>query len=130
MRLVQVIGCGNYDGVHLIELEQILDVGEHVGDLQSLRDGTCLRSVIVAERNELGAFELGQHRKMRKLRDRPRADEAEADIPRCLRFLTTDWRFGQSSSPDSRSLESYDNSGPRARVRSRPTGTFRFRGHN
>jgi hypothetical protein len=127
---MEVIRCGDDDGIDLIELEQILEVSEHVGDLQPLGDRARLGTVVVTERDELGAFELRQHGEVRELCDRTGAHEADADGILRLQFLVANRRFGQSSSPDNRSLISYDNSAPRARDRWRPTGTCRFRGRN
>ena len=56
----------------LVELQQILDVGENVGDLETLGDRACLRPIVVAQRHELGAFDLRQDGKMRQLRIAPR----------------------------------------------------------
>ncbi len=78
MRLVQVIGRCDNDRVNLIELEQILDVSEHVGNLQALGYCTGLGSVVVAESDELRALELGEDGKMRELGNRPCPYEAEA----------------------------------------------------
>src|SRR5258706_1203180 len=125
-----MIGRCDDDRVNLVELEQILDVGEHVGNLQPLGYRAGLGSVVVAESDELCALELGQDGKVCELCDRPRPDEAEADGTLCFQFLGANRRFGQSSSPDNKSLESYDNSARRSPVRWGPTGTSRFRGRN
>jgi hypothetical protein len=67
MGLVQVVRRSNHDRIDLIELEQILEISEHVGDLQPFGDRAGLRSVVVAERDELRALELRQDRKMSEL---------------------------------------------------------------
>src|SRR6266496_6655756 len=123
MRLVQVVRCGNDDRIDLIELEEVLEVGEHIRDLEPFRDRACFRSVVVTERNELRAFDLREHGQMRQLRNCPSADEPEADVLCRFRVFGANRRFGQSSSPGNKSLESYDSSARLARARSRPTGT-------
>ena len=77
--LVQVIGRGDDDGVELIELEKILDVGERVGDAEAVGERSRFRTIVVADRRQFGPAHLRQNRQMRELRDRPRADDADAD---------------------------------------------------
>jgi len=79
VRLVKVIWRGDDYGIDLIELEQILNVGEDIGNLETLGDGARLRTIIVTESYELRALDFGKHWKVRELCDRPRADESEAD---------------------------------------------------
>src|SRR5947209_10833532 len=67
VRLVQVVRRSDDDRVDLVELQQILDVGEHIGDLHSLGDRTCLGAVVVTERDELRPFDLGQRRQVGEL---------------------------------------------------------------
>ena len=93
--LVQVVRRGDHYRVHLIQLQQILDVGEHVGDLQPLCDRAGLGAVVVAERNELRSLDLGEHRQVRELGNRSRPDEAEADGALRFGFLVANRRFGQ-----------------------------------
>ena len=64
---------------HLSQLEQILKIGEHVGDLEALRDRARLGPIVVAKRDELGAFDFREHREVRELRYRSSADEPEPD---------------------------------------------------
>src|ERR1700681_3264873 len=123
-----MIGSGDHERVDLIQLAQMLEIGEHVGDLEPLRDRARLRTIVVAQRDELGALDFREHGEMRELRYRASADESESDrafAGFCV--LGANRRFGQSWFPDNRFLESYDNSAPPARGRSRPTGTSRFR---
>ena len=79
MRLVQMIRGGDHHGIDLIELEQILDVGEDVGNLHTLGDGARFRAIVVAQRNQLRAFDFGDNGQVRQLRDGPRPDQAEAN---------------------------------------------------
>jgi len=79
VRLVKVIRRSDYHRIDLIQLEQILEIGEHVGDLEALRDRARLGPIVVAKRDELGAFDFREHREVRELRYRSSADEPEPD---------------------------------------------------
>ena len=61
-----------------VGLEQILDVGVRVGDAEPVGERARLRAIVVAERDQLHAAHLRQHGKMRDLRDRARAHDADA----------------------------------------------------
>ena len=79
MRLVQMVRRRDDDRVERVLLEQILDVGEDVGDAEAVGERARLRPVVVAERDELRAAHLRQHRQMRELRDGSRADDADSN---------------------------------------------------
>jgi hypothetical protein len=76
---VKVIRRRDHDGIDLIELEEILEIGENVGDLEPLSDGACLGPVVVAKGDELRSLDLREHGKVRELRYRPSSDEPESD---------------------------------------------------
>ena len=104
---MKVIRRGDHHGIHLIELQQILEVGEHVGDLEPLGDGARLGPIVVAQRDQLGSLDFRKHREMRELRYRASADKSESDrafAGSCV--FGVNRRFGQSWFPDNRSLES------------------------
>jgi hypothetical protein len=79
MRLVEVIRRGDDYGVDLIELEQILEIGEHVGDREPLRDRARLGPIVVAKGDELRSLDLREYRKVRELSYRPSTDEPKPD---------------------------------------------------
>ena len=72
-----MVGRGDYNGVNLVELQQILDVSKDIGNLHSLGDRARLGSIVVAQRDKLGAFDFGERRKVRQLRNRSSANESE-----------------------------------------------------
>jgi hypothetical protein len=74
VRLMKVIRRSDHDGIYLIELEQILEISEHVGDLEPFRDRAGLGPIVVAERDQLGSLDFGEHREVRELRYRASAD--------------------------------------------------------
>ena len=67
VRFVQMIGRGNDDGIELVGVEQLLEVGKHVGHIEAVSERARLRSIVVAERNERGSAQLRQHRNVREL---------------------------------------------------------------
>ena len=75
--LVKVVGSGDDDSVEPVVLEQLVDVGEHVGNTEPLRESARLWSVVVANRDERRAFDFRQHGKMGQLRDGAGSDERE-----------------------------------------------------
>ena len=77
VRLVQVVGRRDHHRVQLVELEQLLDVREGVGDAEAVRERPRLGAVVVAQRDELRAPHLGEHGQVRELRDGAGADDAE-----------------------------------------------------
>src|SRR5256714_10793348 len=126
-----MVGRRDDDRIDFIELEQIFNVGEYVGDLHPLGDCAGLRAVIITQGDELCAFHSGESWQMRELGDRARADETEPDgLARCPGFFDASRRFGQSLFPGNKSLESYETSDLPAHALSRPTDTSRCRGHN
>ena len=80
MRLVQMVWRRDHYGIHLIELQQILEIGEDIGNSKTLGERAGLGSVIVAQRYELRPFDLREHRQVRELRDCAGTNEAEADV--------------------------------------------------
>src|SRR3954464_6554484 len=118
MRLVKMIRRSDYHRIDLVQLQQILDVGENVRHFQTLGNGARLRPVVIAKGDQLRSLDLGEHRQVCELRDRSRADQSKANGILCRSgFFGTSLRFGQSWFRDNRSLESYGNLAPRARVR-------------
>ncbi len=79
VRLVKMVRRGDDDRVERVLLEQILDVGVDVGNAETIGERAGFRPVVVAERDELRAAHLGQHRQMRELRDGSRADDADSN---------------------------------------------------
>jgi hypothetical protein len=79
VRLMQVVGRRDDHGVEVVGLEQVLDVREGVGDPESLGEGARLGSIVVAQRNHLGAAHLRKHGQVCELCDRSRADHADPD---------------------------------------------------
>jgi hypothetical protein len=79
VRFVQMVRGHDDDRVELRAVDQVLDIREHVGDAEALRDLARLHAVGIAERHELRALELGERGQVRDLGDRARSDEADAD---------------------------------------------------
>ena len=73
--LVQVIRGGDDDGVEPVVLQQLVDVGEHVRNAKPLRQSAGLWPVVVANRDEGGAFDFRQHGQVGELRDGARSDK-------------------------------------------------------
>ena len=48
VRLVQMVRRRDDDRVELVELEQVLDVREHVGDVEAISERARLRAIVVA----------------------------------------------------------------------------------
>ena len=115
----------DYNCIHLVELQQILEIREHIGNLETLGDRACFRAVVIAQRDELGALDFAQRRKVRELRNRADANETESNGSRTPGLFSL--RFCHWSYPGSRSSESYDNPDRRVRGRSPPTDTYRSR---
>jgi hypothetical protein len=76
---MKVIGRSDYYRVDLIQLEQILEIGEHVGDFEALRDRARLGPIVVAKGNELSALDFREHREVCELCNRSSADKPEPD---------------------------------------------------
>ena len=79
VRLVEVIGRRDDDRVEIIELEEVLDVGEDVGNVESVGERAGLRAVVVADGRELSAAHLGEHRQVRQLGDSARSHDPNAN---------------------------------------------------
>src|SRR5438270_12372397 len=86
---------------HCIEpvvIEKLVDVGEHIGNTESLRESPRLHSVVVADCDERRTFDFREHGEMRELRDGACADERESQIGRrrAIYFneLVTRWSSG------------------------------------
>jgi hypothetical protein len=78
VRLVKVVRRSDDDGVELVQLEQILDVGEDIGNAEAIREATRLGAVVIADGDERRTSHLRQHRQMRELRDGAGADDSDA----------------------------------------------------
>jgi hypothetical protein len=98
VRLVQMIRSSDNYRIEPVMLEKLLDVREHIGNAESLREGARFHSVVVADRNERRAFDFREHRKMRELRNRAGTDKRESQIGRrraiYLNELATRWSSG------------------------------------
>ena len=96
--LVQMIRRRDNHRIEPVVIEKLFDVGEHIGNTDSLRESTRLYSVVVANRDERRAFDFREHGEMRELRDGTRADEREPQIGhgRAIYFndLVTRWSSG------------------------------------
>ena len=79
VRLVEVIRRRHDDRVEIVELEQVLDVGERVPNAESIREGARLWPIVVADGRELGAAHLRDHGKMGELRDGARPDDSNSN---------------------------------------------------
>ena len=79
VRLVKMVRRRDDDRVERVLLEQILDVGVDVGNAEAVGERARFRPVVVAERDELRAAHLRQHRQMRELRDGSRADDSDSN---------------------------------------------------
>jgi hypothetical protein len=79
VRLVKVIRRGNHNCIDLIELQQILEISEHVGDREPLRDRARLGPIVVAKGDELRSLDLREYRKVRELSYRSSTDEPKPD---------------------------------------------------
>src|SRR5689334_7599635 len=66
----------DYYGVEIGKLEQVLDIVERVTNAEAIRERAGFRAVVVTDGRELGAPHLRQNWKVRKLRDRTRADDS------------------------------------------------------
>lgn len=75
---VQMVGRRDHDCIELVELEQILDVREHVRNAEAIGESARLRTIVVAERDELRVARLREYRQMCELRDCARADDADS----------------------------------------------------
>ena len=53
VRLVKMVRRRDDDRVQLIELEQVLDVGEDVGNVEAISERARFRPVVVAQRDQL-----------------------------------------------------------------------------
>ena len=58
MRLVQVIGRGDDNGIELIRIEKLIDVGENVGNSKALSECTGLWTIVIADGNKTRAANL------------------------------------------------------------------------
>jgi hypothetical protein len=54
---VEVVRRADDHGIHVTEIEQILDIGHDIGDAEALGEGARLGPVVVAEGDELRATE-------------------------------------------------------------------------
>ena len=78
VRLVQMVRRRDHHGIELVELQHLVDVGEDIGNVEPLGERARLRSVVVAERDELRAAqarERGEH-----------APPARSHLRRSLRY--------------------------------------------
>ncbi len=80
MRLVKMIRCRYHDCIELVRIEQLVDVGEDVRDIQTPCERAGLWTIVVADRDEMRTTHSRQERQMRKLCNRPRTYETEAKI--------------------------------------------------
>jgi len=83
VRLVQVVRRRDHHRVQLVALQQLLDVGEDVGNVEAVGERTRFRPIVVAERDEAHALGTGDGGKVRELRDRPRADHRKPNLAHC-----------------------------------------------
>jgi hypothetical protein len=77
VRLVQVVGRTDDHGVDVGEREQVLDVGNDVGDAEALRECARLGPIVVAEYGELRAAEPRQLWMVGHLRDGAGANDSD-----------------------------------------------------
>ena len=70
-----MIRGGDNDGVEPVVLEQLVNVGEHVGNAKPLRQGAGLWPVVVTNRDEGRAFDFRQHGQVGQLCDGARPDK-------------------------------------------------------
>ncbi len=80
VRLVQVVGSGDYNCIELIGVEKLVDIGEYVGNTETLGERAGFGAVIVADSDKLGATNSRKHGKVRQLRDRSCADKTKPDV--------------------------------------------------
>jgi hypothetical protein len=80
VRLVQVVRSGYDYGVNFLGIEELVYVGEDVGNAESLSERSGFGAIVVAKRYEPRAANTREHRKMCKLRYRSRADETKPDV--------------------------------------------------
>jgi hypothetical protein len=78
VRLVQVIGGRQHDRLDGFGFEQILDVTVGIGYAEPLGQRSRVARIIVTEGDQLRAAHPGEHRQMRRLRNRAEADECHA----------------------------------------------------
>ena len=65
MRLVEVVRRSDDDGIQVIELEQILDVGERVADAEAIGERARLGPVVIADGRKFRPAHLRQNRQVR-----------------------------------------------------------------
>jgi hypothetical protein len=80
VRLVQMVRRRDYDCVELVGIEQLIYVGEDVGNAKTLCQCTSFWTIVVADRDKLRTANARENRKMRELRNRSCADESKSDI--------------------------------------------------
>ena len=64
-----MIGRRHYNRVESVLLEQLLHVGEYVGNTESLRERARLYAIVVADGNQRCAFDFREDRKVGELSD-------------------------------------------------------------
>jgi hypothetical protein len=95
VRLMEMIGRCDNNGVYQIRLEQLFKVSVDIGDSESLRERAGFYAVVVTDRDKPSAFDLCEHRKVRELRDCSGSDKREPQIGRRtlgIDLLVTRWR--------------------------------------
>lgn len=80
VRFVEVIGSRDDNGIELVGVEQLIDIGKYVRDAEALGKCACLGSVVVADRDELCTAYARQQREMSQLRYRASANEAKSNV--------------------------------------------------
>ena len=74
-----MVGRRDDDRVEGVLLQQILDVGVHVGHAEAVGERARFGTVVVAQGDELRPPHLRQDRQMRELRDCARADHSDSN---------------------------------------------------
>ena len=80
MRLVQVVRRRDHHRVQLVAVQQLLDVGEDVGDVEAVGERPRLGAIVVAQRDEAHPLRARDRGEVRQLGDRPGADHGKADL--------------------------------------------------
>ena len=79
VRFVQVVRRGNDDRVEFVDVEQLLEIREHVGHVESIGQRTRFGRIVITQRDQLRTAQPGQNGNVRQLGNGTRADDGDTD---------------------------------------------------
>jgi hypothetical protein len=102
VRLVKVIRSRYDHSVEPVVFQKLVDIGENVGNAESLSERACFRPVVVADRDQRCSLYLRKDGQMRELCNRARADQRHSEIRRLEplaleRRLAPRWSLGATT---------------------------------